>query len=186
MAKVDRLEGATRYHTAGAIAEAQNDCEDNVTIVSGQNFPDALAASYYGDPILLVEPNAVPAATKAALDDLGAKNVRIVGGTQAVSAWGGHHPAGLQRGHLWRQHRCRQARGQPGRRRHPLQHGARRGHQRTRRWHLDNGLSFTGGCTRREDRPRGLGPELPGRPRRRDAGVERRRPGRLRQWRGSR
>lgn len=84
--KVDRLAGDTRYSTAAAVAEAQNDCAEDVVIASGVNFPDALAASFLGKPILLVETNAVPAATKAALDGLGAKNVTIVGGTEAVSS----------------------------------------------------------------------------------------------------
>ena len=58
--KVDRLAGDTRYSTAGAIAEAQNDCAEDVVIVSGVNFPAWLAASYLGKPILLVETNRCP------------------------------------------------------------------------------------------------------------------------------
>ena len=84
--KVNRIEGATRYHTAGEIAKAHNACPDSVVVVSGTNFPDALAASFLGKPILLVEPNAVPQATKDALTALGAKNVTVVGGTTAVSS----------------------------------------------------------------------------------------------------
>lgn len=58
-------------------------------VASGTKFPDALAASALAGstvgPILLVEPNSIPAATTQALTELGAENVVILGGTEAVS-----------------------------------------------------------------------------------------------------
>ena len=89
VAGVDRISGATRYETAGNLYAA---CTSNanrishVALVSGANFPDALAASYLGIPILLVEPTGVPDATKIALMRMGVRNVTIVGGLQAVGA----------------------------------------------------------------------------------------------------
>ena len=85
---VDRLAGTTRFATAGAIAKAQaaDGCANDVVIVNGTNFPDALAASFLGLPILLVNTNDIPQATKDALSAMGTKNVTIVGGTGVVSS----------------------------------------------------------------------------------------------------
>lgn len=86
IARVDRIEGADRFATAAALAKAQgNGCHEEVIVVSGRNFPDALAASYLDKPILLVETSSVPNATRDAIKDVGASSVVIVGGDQAVS-----------------------------------------------------------------------------------------------------
>ncbi|TLM77163.1 MAG: cell wall-binding repeat-containing protein, partial [Actinobacteria bacterium] len=57
-------------------------------IVSGANYPDALAASpmatWNWAPVLLVKKDSVPAATDEALDMMGITDVVIVGGTGAV------------------------------------------------------------------------------------------------------
>jgi len=89
-ATVDRVAGATRYGTAGAVAtEAYPDGNGCVIIASGENFPDALAASGLagadGCPVLLVQKDTVPEETSATIDELGATDATIIGGTGAVS-----------------------------------------------------------------------------------------------------
>jgi len=93
VAKVDRIEGDTRYDTAARLAGvpetgpvAVEDCAETVVVVDGTNFPDALAAAYLDEPILLVTPTTLPDETEAALDALGTKSVTIIGGDRAVSA----------------------------------------------------------------------------------------------------
>lgn len=86
-----RLSGPTRFATAGAIATAGfASGTPTVVLASGENFPDALAASYLAGrlhaPVLLTPTAALDSATVSALQSLGAKGVDIVGGTAAVSA----------------------------------------------------------------------------------------------------
>lgn len=97
---VERLAGATRYHTAAAIAErtvsvAEGDgrvLPGRVLIANGADrarFFDALAlspvAASSGAPILLVGRDFVPAPTADALADLGPSQVIVAGGIAAVS-----------------------------------------------------------------------------------------------------
>jgi putative cell wall-binding protein len=54
-----RFGGDNRYETAAAIATSphwanESNCSPDVVVVNGENFPDGLAASIYGDRILLV------------------------------------------------------------------------------------------------------------------------------------
>lgn len=89
VARVDRVAGADRYATAAALHGVCTSAANRVprvVVVNGTNFPDALAASYTGLPILLVQPDAVPAATSAALRNLGVREVVVIGGTQAVTS----------------------------------------------------------------------------------------------------
>ncbi len=93
--KVTRVAGTDRYDTAAKLAEAQiTDAGADPTkfiVVSGENFPDALAAAQLSDggtPILLTRAGSIPAPTAAlhvkyrdALTDL-----VVVGGTSVVSA----------------------------------------------------------------------------------------------------
>lgn len=85
-----RYAGADRYETAKLIAEGTFGTANDVVLASGENFPDALAGNYLAGfktaPILLTTRDALPAFTSQALSDLKAKNVWILGGTQAVSA----------------------------------------------------------------------------------------------------
>lgn len=89
----DRVAGSDRYATAARIAneQPQYDClaGDTVVIARGDNFPDALAASYLAGqndvPVFLTAPGSVPAETMQALDDHGVTNVVLVGGTTAIS-----------------------------------------------------------------------------------------------------
>jgi putative cell wall-binding protein len=112
---VQRLAGADRFETARAAAEFEGlgsagsldinndgDCLDEAKtaiVASGSTFADALASgplAYAGNPhdscgdatpipLLLTGAASVPAATSAALINLGIENVIVVGGTAAVS-----------------------------------------------------------------------------------------------------
>jgi putative cell wall-binding protein len=86
-----RIAGATRYDTAARLVGlAFPGTADLVLVATGANFPDALAASAAAAkadaPLLLVNPTAIPAATRAQLSRLKPKRIVIVGGTAAVSA----------------------------------------------------------------------------------------------------
>ena len=95
---VSRISGADRYDTAAKIAAAIGSTNIGTTstrrsalIATGTGFADALAGgplSAAGSsgvlPVLLVN-DAVPAATKSALQDLGITQTIILGGTGAVS-----------------------------------------------------------------------------------------------------
>jgi len=87
---VVRVAGGDRYATAAAVSAASNDPGVPVAFVAtGLNFPDALAgaaaAAKLGGPVLLVEPDSIPAATKAELGRLAPKRIVIVGSTGVVS-----------------------------------------------------------------------------------------------------
>lgn len=87
---VDRLAGTDRYATAALTS--QSAFAPNVPLVfvaTGTNFPDALAAGAAAAkrsvPVLLVQPNAVPAATAAELQRLRPAQIAIVGSAAVVS-----------------------------------------------------------------------------------------------------
>ncbi len=86
---VTRISGADRYATAVAISE-RYDSEGTVFIVSGTNYPDALAlgplARALRGAILLVERDTIPDAVRQELQRLRPHSIRIVGGGSAVSA----------------------------------------------------------------------------------------------------
>lgn len=88
-ATIEPLAGADRYGTARALANETFDQATTVFVASGEKFPDALASSALAGsivgPILLVESDSIPAETAQALTELGAQNVIILGGTDAVS-----------------------------------------------------------------------------------------------------
>lgn len=93
---VTRIGGADRYETAAKVAAetvrvlaaSGRSYDGTVFVATGQNFPDALAASPIsaakGWPILLTRPSAMPPSTVAALSTLGAKKGIMLGGTGAV------------------------------------------------------------------------------------------------------
>lgn len=87
---VVRLAGEDRFETAAAVARSAFDTCEEVLVASGADFPDALAAGPSAflrmAPVLLVQPDAIPAATDAELRRLGAARITVVGGTAAVSA----------------------------------------------------------------------------------------------------
>jgi len=85
-----RIAGADRYSTAEAIAAAGFPSGAKVAVVaSGLNYPDALAASYLAGrlhtTVLVTDPNSLSSAAHAALQQLKATGVDIVGGPAAVS-----------------------------------------------------------------------------------------------------
>jgi putative cell wall-binding protein len=88
---VSRIGGDDRYDTAVGLADATFDPGVPAAfLVSGQAFPDALsagaAASRLGAPVLLVEPDHVPAAVQGALDALEPAQIYVVGGTAVIGA----------------------------------------------------------------------------------------------------
>jgi len=92
--EVIRLAGVNRYDTARSIAlevgtPQQGIFADTVIIVSGANYPDALAmgptSAKMQVPILPVPSGYVPSEIRDALETLGVKHCVIVGGTSVVS-----------------------------------------------------------------------------------------------------
>ena len=81
--------GPNRYDTARLVAVNTFFQANHVLLATGTSFPDALAASYLagdlGIPILLTDPNGVPAETALALQTLKTASVTILGGPSAVS-----------------------------------------------------------------------------------------------------
>ncbi|MDI6713370.1 MAG: cell wall-binding repeat-containing protein, partial [Anaerosomatales bacterium] len=91
---VTRIEGVDRYDTAANVARETvrrlgTGFGKAVFVTRGDLFPDALAAAplAYGNgmPVLLVRPDAAPASTKAAIQDLGVTRAWVLGGTKAVA-----------------------------------------------------------------------------------------------------
>lgn len=83
--------GASRYDTAvNAAYEAYPMGASTVVISTGKNWPDALGgaalAGAYGGPILLTDPAVLPGQVETCIEDLGATDAIILGGTGAVSA----------------------------------------------------------------------------------------------------
>ena len=94
---VDRIAGANRYETAAALVEefmgATSFAQDGdvvAYIATGDSFADSLSlgpvAVVTGGPLLLVQQDAVPDATAAALASLSPDRIVIVGGEAVVSA----------------------------------------------------------------------------------------------------
>ncbi len=85
----ERLSGADRYATSLAIAQWGRARADSVLLATGVAFPDALAASVWAGqlaaPLIVVPPTCVPAATRAALSDLGVASATLIGGTSSLS-----------------------------------------------------------------------------------------------------
>ena len=84
IAQAATYQGSDRYETAAMIA-VQSGAKD-ITIVSGENFPDALSASNLGNPILLVRVNEIPQATVDALLTIVPDSITIVGGEGVISS----------------------------------------------------------------------------------------------------
>lgn len=85
-----RVAGADRYETAAQLATLTFPAGvDTAVVATGADYPDALAgASLTGAadaPLLLVEPDRVPAVTASTLTDLGVENIYLLGGPDAVT-----------------------------------------------------------------------------------------------------
>ena len=91
---VDRLAGPDRYATAAALSSGWSagsaDWDGTVWLASGTSSADALAAgaaaARAGAPLLLTDPQVLPAATRAELERLRPSRVLLVGGAAAVSS----------------------------------------------------------------------------------------------------
>ncbi|WP_417898882.1 cell wall-binding repeat-containing protein [Bacillus haimaensis] len=85
----ERISGKTRYDTAVEINKFLSTTSEDVIVVNGNSFPDALSISAYaatkGIPILFVEKSWVPDATKQFILDHDFKNRYIIGGTAVVN-----------------------------------------------------------------------------------------------------
>jgi putative cell wall-binding protein len=90
---VTRVAGSDRFHTARLIAEQVGGTEVYVAVGVGtdpsRGWPDGLAAgaagAAQGRPVLLVEQDNLPDATRQAIAALGATRATVVGGSAAVS-----------------------------------------------------------------------------------------------------
>ena len=87
---VQRVAGGNRYETAAALTElVPRPTGGTVYLASGADFPDALAAAaragHEDSSILLVQPDRIPAVTRAALTGLDPARVVVAGGTASVS-----------------------------------------------------------------------------------------------------
>lgn len=85
-----RYGGKNRYDTAAQVSTLWKGHEPKtVFLASGTNFPDALAgaaaAGYTGAPVLLTQPNSLPAETAAALRALAPTKIIALGGSGALS-----------------------------------------------------------------------------------------------------
>lgn len=87
---VARLAGDSRVETAVEVSRTNWIAADEVVLATARAFPDALAAgalaARLGAPLLLVEPDELPAAVADELGRLGARRARVLGGTGAISA----------------------------------------------------------------------------------------------------
>ncbi|MGI6216038.1 MAG: cell wall-binding repeat-containing protein [Coriobacteriales bacterium] len=85
-----RLYGSDRYETANAVVADTYTSAEGVIIVSGESFPDALAASSLSGaldyPILLTPTDSIKASTLDEIRSLGATKAIICGGNAAVSS----------------------------------------------------------------------------------------------------
>ncbi|QDO87601.1 S8 family serine peptidase [Ornithinimicrobium ciconiae] len=100
---VERISGADRYATAAQVAAEYPDGVDTAYIVTGENFADALTGAapasqgrlpgsvdlFTADgspaPVLLVQADRIPAATRAALDAVQPERLVVLGGGVAIS-----------------------------------------------------------------------------------------------------
>ena len=90
-ARVTRIDGANRYDTAAIIAEQMAAVQpwDRMVLVSGQNFPDAMAAgplaAGFRGPLLLTGRDQLPPETGRVLQSVHPTTIWIVGGPGVVS-----------------------------------------------------------------------------------------------------
>lgn len=86
-----RWAGPDRYATAVEVSKATFTpvAYRVVSVVSGENYPDALAAGpvagFYQTPVLLTKRDSLPAVVAAELDRLNPTTVEVVGGEAAIS-----------------------------------------------------------------------------------------------------
>ena len=85
--EVERISGDNRYDTSAKIAKRMGGDPGKAIIAYGLNFPDALAIAPYaaqqGYPILLVNKDTMPAATKLALKNI--DDTIVIGGESVIA-----------------------------------------------------------------------------------------------------
>lgn len=85
--QVTRVSGADRYATAAALAAARGEA-DGAVLATGLDFPDALTGAAYAAtsdvPVLLLQADSLPEATRAELYRTTARELVVFGGTGAV------------------------------------------------------------------------------------------------------
>lgn len=86
----ERLSGSDRYKTSVAISQEAFTSADNVVLVTGANWPDALGAGVLAKaldaPLLLTNTDYLNGSVETEIERLGTKKVYIVGGTASVSS----------------------------------------------------------------------------------------------------
>lgn len=86
---VTRTSGADRYATAAQVATKNWTTSDNVVLVSGEGYADAVSASALAKklnaPILLTPAKTLDSNTSDALNTLKPKNIYVIGGNASVS-----------------------------------------------------------------------------------------------------
>jgi len=86
---VTRIGESNRYETASKVATTNWSNPENVVLVCGEGYADAVSASVLAKqldaPILLTTPKSLSSSTKDALDTLQPKNIYVVGGNASVS-----------------------------------------------------------------------------------------------------
>lgn len=87
--QAERIGASDRYATAAQVATKNWTTSENVVLVSGEGYADAVSASALAKklnaPILLTTAKTLSTDTASALSKLGAKNVYVVGGEASVS-----------------------------------------------------------------------------------------------------
>ncbi|MDW8802582.1 cell wall-binding repeat-containing protein [Clostridium sp. A1-XYC3] len=87
--QITRIGEADRYETAAKVATTNWTNPENVILVSGEGYADAVSASVLAKqldaPILLTTPKSLSSSAKAALDTLSPKNIYVIGGNASVS-----------------------------------------------------------------------------------------------------
>ncbi|MDW8802573.1 cell wall-binding repeat-containing protein [Clostridium sp. A1-XYC3] len=87
--KVTRTSGTDRYQTAAQIAKANWTTSENVVLVSGEGYADAISASTLAKklnaPIILTTAKTLNSDAKSAIDSLQPKNIYVIGGNASVS-----------------------------------------------------------------------------------------------------
>ena len=89
-ARIERVEGASRYDTAAAVVEQTHpDAASSVILATGEEFADALAAGAAAvttsSPLLLISTDLVPRVSRRAIERLGPDLLVVGGGEVAVS-----------------------------------------------------------------------------------------------------
>ncbi len=87
--QVSRTSGADRYETASQVATTNWTTSENVVLVSGEGYADAVSASALAKklnaPILLTSAKTLDSKANDALNTLKPKNIYIIGGNASVS-----------------------------------------------------------------------------------------------------